>query len=82
VKASDIPDKAILDVIDAMPVTQYGYKRWALVRDLEAVLPEYPRKVILAKCRSLIKRKIIDGCTCGCRGDFERVPKNTVSQGG
>lgn len=34
--------------------------------------PEFaiPEKVFLAKSRTLIRRGLIDGCACGCRGDF------------
>lgn len=32
-----------------------------------------PVKVANAKAKSLIRRKIISGCTCGCRGDLEIV---------
>jgi hypothetical protein len=28
-------------------------------------------KLALAKMRSLIKRGLVSGCACGCRGDFE-----------
>lgn len=30
-----------------------------------------PEKVLQAKLRGMYKRKIIDGCACGCRGDWE-----------
>lgn len=43
---------------------------WVFVGDLEYHLPEVPTKVIMAKMRALIRRKLIDGCACGCRGDF------------
>lgn len=32
-----------------------------------------PPKLQLAKMRQLERRGLIDGCTCGCRGDF-RLP--------
>ncbi len=32
-------------------------------------------KLILAKMKQLIKRGLVDGCACGCRGDFEITPK-------
>jgi hypothetical protein len=31
----------------------------------------FPDKVVLAKAKRLVKRGLISGCTCGCRGDFE-----------
>lgn len=35
------------------------------------VLPTtIPTRVLQAKMRSLIKRKLVDGCGCGCRGDY------------
>lgn len=34
---------------------------------------EMPEKVIRAKARKLIRRGVLDGCACGCRGDFEVV---------
>lgn len=30
-----------------------------------------PDKVVLAKMRRLIDRGLVDGCPCGCRGDYE-----------
>ena len=30
-----------------------------------------PRKVVLAKMRALIRRGLVEGCPCGCRGDFQ-----------
>lgn len=41
-----------------------------------AMPPGTPEKVALAKMRSLIKRKLVDGCPCGCRGDF-RLPEES-----
>lgn len=32
-------------------------------------------KLILSKMRRLIKRGLVDGCNCGCRGDFEITEK-------
>lgn len=32
-----------------------------------------PEKVIMAKARKMIRRKLLTGCWCGCRGDFEPV---------
>lgn len=44
---------------------------WANLWDLARLFPDAPEKVVLAKLRKLIKRGLITGCTCGCRGDFE-----------
>jgi hypothetical protein len=29
-----------------------------------------PQRLFLAKVRKLIKRGLVSGCDCGCRGDF------------
>ena len=34
-----------------------------------------PHKVVRAKVRSLVRRKLMGGCDCGCRGDFEITDK-------
>lgn len=51
--------------------------RWDIERALAATerYPNVPEKVLLAKLRAMVKRKILDGCTCGCRGDFEILPQ-------
>lgn len=44
---------------------------WANRFDICKALGNPPEKVVLAKLRSLIKRGLLAGCACGCRGDFE-----------
>ena len=45
-------------------------------KDVCTVMPEdVPLKVVHAKMRLLIKKKYVDGCPCGCRGDFEITKK-------
>ncbi len=84
-KAADISDEAFLSAVDDAirlrgPMWALGATRW----DVGAVLaghpedvggtvveyPQMPQKVVLAKARRLINRGLIDGCACGCRGDF------------
>ena len=95
-KAADIPDEAVLDIVrmyneghqppktipgrtawvgmpwafEIPPYTIPPGPSWCLIWDLEERLPGFPRKVITAKCRQLIKRGLLEGCTCGCRGDY------------
>lgn len=44
---------------------------WANRFDIAKALGNPPEKVVLAKLQKLIKRGLITGCACGCRGDFE-----------
>jgi len=48
-----------------------GYDRDVSV----AMPPDTPRKLVLGKMRMLIRRGLVDGCPCGCRGDFEITEK-------
>lgn len=68
-QAKDILDDTVLSVIDQKLERE---RMWTHVQDLQAAMPNIPRKVLLAKMRSMIRRGIVDGCACGCRGDFER----------
>ena len=36
---------------------------------------DVPEKVVLSKMRSLIKKSLVDGCYCGCRGNFTITEK-------
>src|SRR5260221_371501 len=68
----DIPDQPVLDFIAA----QGGkWCTWngdgSVMPNVAVAMPEgVPAKVVLAKMRRLIKRGLVEGCICGCRGDF------------
>ncbi|MEV4454465.1 hypothetical protein [Microbispora sp. NPDC049633] len=66
-KAADIKDEGFLAAVERVNDSE---DHWALVWDIEAAFPGVPRKVLLAKARRLIRRGVLDGCDCGCRGDF------------
>ena len=78
-KAADIPDELFLRGVRELrqvPLVHghedYG---WVMRWDLDTWLADQlgvdmPWKVTLAKARKLIKRGLLDGCACGCRGDF------------
>ena len=67
-KTSDLPDEIFLAAVKQAGLGNSA--RWAMRSDVEALLPDYPEKIIRAKARRLILRKVIDGCWCGCRGDW------------
>lgn len=81
--AKDVPDDdfltAVAETIDLGD--EFVANRW----DVGAVLSGHPelvgnaieppirlarQKIVLAKARRLIDRGLIEGCACGCRGDF------------
>lgn len=80
-QAKDIPDVVMLSAvleINAPHDTCNPYKTHcdrghpATVWNL---LPQYANKVVNAKLRQLKKRGMVDGCPCGCRGDWTLTQK-------
>lgn len=52
---------------------------WTMVWDVEDSMalhmPEVPDKVVRAKLATLADRGLLDGCDCGCRGDWYCTPE-------
>lgn len=84
-QAKDISDESVLAAIErvAKPGSTDGYmglapsaSRWDIAWQLGGDLPE---KVLLAKLRTMVRRGVLEGCTCGCRGDFHILAKEANS---
>jgi len=73
-QAKDIPEAPILDAIK-MHATNIGCQFGKIAE----ALPEVPQKVLRAKLSSMVKRGIISGCVCGCRGDFNIARLNPIT---
>jgi len=80
IQCKDIPDRPILEFIE--PWTNRG--RWCFLFSDEnqfetsvsnAMPSGLPYKLMLAKMRQLMRRGLVSGCGCGCRGDFEITDK-------
>jgi hypothetical protein len=74
IKAEDIDGDRLLAQIYLTNFERSEHDRcagWVQSWDLREWYPDVPYKVVLAKVRSLKRRGLLDGCTCGCRGDFE-----------
>jgi len=74
-KCKDISDKEVLKFLQ-------NQNRWCTYGNghsmptVQSVMPKDTHvKLQLAKMKQLIKRGLADGCTCGCRGDFEITNK-------
>lgn len=80
IQCKHIPTKPILKWLHDRKVAGKG---WALMfegydNSIFNCMPEgIPYKLALAKMRNLIEKGYVDGCSCGCRGDFEILPKGT-----
>jgi len=79
-QAKDVPEDAILRVLRTEPGRWFTH--WPCHRatcdlaecwSLPCRAPElaaFPEKVLRAKLSSMMRRKLVDGCDCGCRGDW------------
>lgn len=69
-QAKDISDAEMLGavVLDIIARNSMLGAAWSTI--CERSFPDVPEKVVRAKLRSLTKRGLLRGCTCGCRGDF------------
>lgn len=66
IQAKDIPVPELLAAVEGESSGwTMGASWWTL-----AVTLGYPEKVVLARLRALVRRGLVDGCPCGCRGDF------------
>jgi hypothetical protein len=77
-QCKDIPIRPILEFIQDRNDNdrdRYGARwcNWVFgdAYDVHTAMPEgIPDKLLIAKMGKLIRSGLIDGCDCGCRGDF------------
>lgn len=81
-QCKDIPDRPILEWLSAQKnvATWFNYEGQPLWLPLPVWLAmpdgkDLPGPLVIAKMQSLIKRGLVDGCSCGCRGDYKITPK-------
>lgn len=74
-QTKDIPDAPVLVFL----LKQNGeWTNWfgdKFENSVTHAMPGVPPKLVLSKMRSMIKRGLVDGCGCGCRGDFVLTTK-------
>jgi hypothetical protein len=80
VKAADISDREFVAAVDCVERETGMWAMWWMNTrmqrlSLDEALPRFPRKVLLAKARRVLGRGYLEGCACGCRGDFQVTPE-------
>lgn len=71
-QCKDIPTEPIIEFVRKHGGIGCNWFGNQYERSVTHAMPEgTPPKLALAKMRQLIKRGLVTGCTCGCRGDFE-----------
>lgn len=79
-QCKDIPDRVFLDAVRrARGTANCGWRpRWEVHVELELAVGMVPENLLLAKARGLIRRRLMGGCACGCRGDWHPVDECQV----
>lgn len=72
-KAADLRDSDVLLAVWELGGKDPGEFAKAFTWDIAKRFPGVPEKVVVAKLKALKRRGLVDGCTCGCRGDFTLV---------
>jgi hypothetical protein len=73
-QCKDIPDEVFLNAVRRTP--GIGGRpgswrtRWDVQRELEAEVGWLPENLFIAKACGLMRRGLLGGCPCGCRGDY------------
>ena len=65
IAAKDVDGGRVLQAVERLQ-SGIGASR----RDIGFLFPGVPERVLLAKLRRLTLAGKVDGCFCGCRGDF------------
>lgn len=77
-QCKDIPTLPILLQLHAAFPQRYCLNFGGDCYDIRRSFPQgtaTPPRLVLAKMAKLIKQGLVDGCACGCRGDYEITPK-------
>lgn len=79
-QAKDIPDLDVLIAVYRASLDgKWGWEgrvRWAFLSDMEEAFPNYSPKLVRAKMKAMIRKGLLRGCACGCRGDFQFTDKS------
>lgn len=75
IQAKHISDRGVLEFVARQSVWCTWGEGHSMPTIADACPTGTPEKVQRAKAAALIRRGLLDGCTCGCRGDFEITDK-------
>lgn len=67
-KTSDLEDKEVMQAVYDSCVAD---NMWSNTHKIAEKFPNFPFKVVASKLSRLLKRRLVTGCDCGCRGDWE-----------
>ena len=78
-QCKDIPDKPILQFLGSLNGDWANWFGNDYANSVTRAMPvDTPPKLALAKMRMLMRRGLVHGCPCGCRGDFVLTEKGAA----
>jgi hypothetical protein len=78
VQAKHLSKEQVLAAIDAaVGESSFGSKTASRFAIGEHLPVGFPAKVVLAKLTKMCNQGLVDGCTCGCSGQFRRIDPET-----
>jgi len=71
IQCKDISDMIVVERIWQINRIARRWATWFTSYPNSVFAPdEYPDNLMLAKMRQLMRKELVDGCLCGCRGDY------------
>lgn len=70
IQCKDIEERPILELLAQRPDQFHTWCSGWTNSIRPAVPPRFPDKMLIRKMDKMIKKGLVDGCGCGCRGDY------------
>lgn len=78
-----IPDRPILEFLRSLNGEWANWSSFGDDNSVRRAMPAgTPCLLVIAKMRQMMHRGVVDGCPCGCRGDFVITAKGLSEIGG
>jgi hypothetical protein len=77
-QCKDIPDQPILEFLNRHPGQWHNWYSGNQFNVSQAMPKGIPERLVLGKMRMMIRRGVVNGCDCGCRGDFVITEKGVL----
>lgn len=75
-QCKDIPERPILEFLEGLNGTWANWFDAKYENSVRRAMPaNVPEKLICAKMAQMIRKGVVDGCPCGCRGDYVLTDK-------
>ena len=74
-QCKDIPEKPVLEFLAGLDGRWANWFGDEYENSVTRAMPGVPAKLVVAKMRQMIRKGVVGGCPCGCRGDYVLTEK-------